>query len=374
MTRYNFQNLYLSKIKERILHNQKGSIKETYQVILDTKGTDLEYNPGDCLGVMPENDPSLVELTIQKMHASFNEPIEHKAAPSSLPLQEILTKKLNITKPPTKLLKLLFEKTPNGAKKEKLHFLLKKENLDPYLQSHELWDLLEEFYTPNLSSQEICSNLLPILPRLYSISSSSSVNKEEIHLTVSFVEYETSGQKRHGVASNYLCKTGSRVGIYVHPSLKFFLPKNDETPIIMIGAGSGIAPFRSFMLERYHRKSRGKNWLFFGECNAAFDFYYEDFWKKLERENFLKITTAFSRDQQEKIYVQNRVLENSKELFAWLEDGASLYLCGDAKRMAKDVHLALLGIIQKEKNCTEEAARHFINSLVANKRYLKDVY
>lgn len=369
MTRYNFQNLYHSRIKDRILLNKKGSIKETYQVILDIKGALLSYKPGDSLAVMPENDPYLVDLAIKNMHSSPHELIKYKA--STFSLKDLLTKKLNITQITLKFLKLLFEKSTDLHKRTALEKIL-KEN-PSYIENHELWDTLQEFYDPNINAQEICNTLLPLLPRLYSISSAYSINKDQIELTVSRVCYETSNIKRYGVASNYLCKLASTVGIYIHPSQKFHLP-SDYIPIIMIGAGTGIAPYRSFMLDRYYRKAQGKNWLFFGECNRAFDFYYEDLWNTLQNEHFLKVTTAFSRDQKEKIYVQDKLLENSKELISWLDNGSNLYICGDAKKMAKDLNFALIKIVQKEKKFSEKEAKAYIDKLSFEKRYLKDIY
>ena len=376
MTRYNLQNLYLAKIKNRYLLNKPGSIKCTFKIVIDIKGANMIFVPGDCLGVMAENDPEIVKLSIKYMKGDKSDKIINTRANKTFFLAEYLTKKANITRIKPALLKFLLKKAEPGKKKSKLSSILKdKKKLKNYIDSHQLWDTLKEFYSKNISPQEICSALLPMLPRLYSISSAQNVYPNEVHLTVAYMQYETSNITRFGVASHYLCVLADKdVKIYVHPSHKFFLPKDPNTPIIMIGTGTGIAPFMSFIQERYYQKANGKNWLFFGECNKDNDFYYEDYLTNLEKENFLDITSAFSRDQKEKIYVQHRLLEQKDKIWQWIKNGAVIYVCGDAKKMAKDVEKTLLTIFKDAGSMSETQANDYLQVLSSEKYYLKDVY
>jgi sulfite reductase (NADPH) flavoprotein alpha-component len=216
---------------------------------------------------------------------------------------------------------------------------------------------------------------MPLLPRFYSIASSHKVTPNEIHLTVALVKYEADGNLRHGVATNYLAHIAQMhtpsVPIYLQPNHGFTLPAKHETPIIMIGPGTGVAPFRGFLFERLACQAPGKNWLFFGECNKAHDFFYENDWIKF---NNLRLTTAFSRDQEHKVYVQHKMLEHARELYEWITSGAYLYVCGDAHRMAKDVEATLHQILQEQGKMDEAGAKAFVKQLRTDKRYLRDVY
>lgn len=374
MTRYNFKSLYSTTIKSRHLLNKKGSSKSTYQIILDLQGSGIQFRPGDSLGVIPENDPEIVDACLKYMNIEdLSQKISEKG--QTLPLKEYLTKKANITKVKPSLLRLLLKNAHTHASKEKLTSILENPlALQHYIENHELWDTLKEFNDGNTPYLDICSCLLPLLPRLYSISSAYCAFPNEAHLTVAYLQYETSGIKRHGVASYYLCRLADKIDVYLHSGAKFCLPIDSHIPVIMIAAGTGIAPFVSFLQERYFYKVKSKNWLFFGECHRAFDFYYEDLWEKLEKENFLKVTTAFSRDQEQKIYVQHRIIENKDKLWRWIEEGASIYICGDAKAMAKEVDLAFLTIFKEAGNMSDTKAKEYLHLLILNKRYLKDVY
>ena len=200
----------------------------------------------------------------------------------------------------------------------------------------------------------------------------------EVHLTIALIHYDTNGHKRRGVCTHYLCELAPvnqpLIPVYIQPHHGFTLPANPDVPIIMIGPGTGVAPFRAFMQERMAIGAKGKNWLFFGERNQISDFFYEDYWSQLISEEKLVMHTAFSRDQENKIYVQHRMMEQGAELFAWLKEGAYLYVCGDAKNMAKDVEAALLQIIQKHGSLDEQATKQFLKQLRQEKRYLRDVY
>lgn len=375
MTSYNLQNPFYATVKERLVLNKNSSKNNTYKIIIDIKNSGLTYQSGDSLAVIPENHPKIVSRCIEAMHAKKETPILTEKG--SFTLEEFLTKKANITRFQKKLLKLLLEKADSSLKKDKLSHLLKEENKDElkiYMESHELWDMLQEFMSKEIQPVDICSLLLPLFPRLYSISSSQSVYKDEVHLTVALVTYKTSNQERFGVASHYLCQGKNKMAIYIHHANNFGLPKDDNAPIIMVGPGVGIAPFISFLQQRFHDKSPGKNWLFFGEQNRASDFYYEDFFLKLQNLGFLKLDLAFSRDQSEKIYVQHKMLEKAQELWQWLENGAYFYVCGNAAKMAKEVEATLKTIIQNQGLLDEESALHYLNELRAQKRYLRDVY
>jgi sulfite reductase (NADPH) flavoprotein alpha-component len=217
------------------------------------------------------------------------------------------------------------------------------------------------------------------LPRFYSISSSQRCVGEEIHLTVAPLEYESNGHKRRGVCTHYLCQLVELhdpvIPIFVQSSHGFNLPQDLHIPLVMIGPGTGVAPFRAFMQERLlHHQSKGRHWLFFGEWNRDYDFFYEEDWLEFSKQGHLRLGLAFSRDQEQKVYVQHKMWEAGEELFQWLEEGAYLYVCGDAQRMAKDVEVALQSIIQEFGKKEAQAAKEYIKHLRQQKRYLRDVY
>ena len=368
--------LYKVKIKKRFLLSKEGSCKKTYHLVLDIKDKNINFKPGDCAAIKPKNSSFLVTSCIKAMKADFPEKtkIYYKKEDKYYTLEEILKNVLNISKVPSSLLKFLKENLTDIDKTKKLEDILKDpDKLSIYLKENDLLDVLEEFFSSNITPQEICSFLLPLLPRLYSISSSKSYIKDEIHLIISYFTYMTANKKRYGVTTNYLCceaNINSEIDLYIQPTSHFHLFE-EFSNIIMIATGSGIAPFISFLQERFFKKAKGKNWLFFGECNKKFDFYYEDFLKKLEKENFLKLTTAFSRDQEKKIYVQHRLLENFEKVFDLIEKGAYIYVCG-AQTMSKSVDNALLEIFRKKMS--EIDAKKYLTSLISKKIYLKDVY
>jgi len=364
MNSYNMKNPFISRIKYRRLLNKEGASKKTYHIILDVKDANLSYQPGDSVAIIPENDPRIVDLTIKSMKSNANEHIKDPKSDEIFSLQDFLTKKANITKAGPNLLKLFIKKlTPEDSKK--------------YILNHHVWDILKEFPKHKISTQEICNNLLPMLPRLYSAASSLTLYPTEIHLIITHVSYELSGIKRNGVATEFICHLASvlktPIPIYIQPSHGFNLTKDINTPIIMIGAGCGVAPFRAFLEERSLVNQDQSNWLFFGERNSKCDFYFEDFFKDLENKNLLRLTTAFSRDQEDKIYVQDRVLENGSDLWQWLQRGALMYICGDVK-MARGVDESLKQIFMQEGNLSEEEAYNYLKNLIKEKRYLKDVY
>lgn len=378
---YTKSNPFLATVKERYHLTLPGSKKETQHVVLDIKGSGLTYTVGDSIGIFPANPERLVHKTLKAMHVNGSESVIDKQTGQGLSIHDFLMYKANITDLSKKLLSTIAQAQTNPEKKEKLQTILAEgaqEKFKAYIESHELWDALEENCEVSFPLQELCNMLMPLLPRLYSISSSMSVVGDEVHLTVGVLKYHTNGHQRVGVCTHFLCDVVPLnvpiVPIYIQPHHGFTLPASSDEHIIMIGPGTGIAPFRAFMQERMARNAQGKHWLFFGECNRATDFFYEDFWVQLEKQGKLRLNVAFSRDQAEKIYVQHRMLEQGLELYQWLTEGAYIYVCGDASRMAKDVEATLLEIIRIHGKKDESEAKAMLKKLRTDKRYLRDVY
>lgn len=379
--KYHKSNPFFAKITQRYNLCSQGSDKDTYHVVLDVKGSEMSYKVGDSVAVFSVNDPSIVNLTLRTLHASGSEIIIDKHSGEEWRLDSYLTKQANLSDVPRKLISEFCQRQTNPQKKERLEFLFaegQKEALKEYQASHEVWDALEENSEIIFSPQELCHLLMPLLPRFYSIASSRAAVGEEVHLTVSELKYETNGYQRHGVCTHYLCRLAPMnekvVAIYLHPSQGFTVPSNPATPILMVGPGTGVAPFRAFLQERIAQGATGLNWLIFGERHRDFNFYYGDYFHELVQAGKLRLDTAFSRDQEHKIYVQHRMLENGEDVFALLERGGVFYVCGDAHRMAKDVDATLHHIVQKHGNLDEHAAKEYIKKLKAEKRYLRDVY
>ncbi len=339
---------------------------------LDLPAQDLPFAVGDSVAILPQNDPHTVERILNTLHFSGEEPISDPKTKSTLPLRSFLLTKANLSKAHSRFLSLLSE---CGAP---IHPLLEdKERLNLALLSHNILDFLRLHEPTRLSPQKLADSLLPLMPRFYSIASSSKVFPNEIHLTVSFLSYVQQGETRHGVASYFLCRgadlESTSIPLYIQPSNGFCLPSPDDS-IILIGPGTGVAPFRAFLQERLADQAKGRNWLFFGERHRAHDFYYEPFFTELVKQNFLRLDTAFSRDQAEKIYVQHKLQEHGASLWDWLQSGAFLYVCGDAEKMAKDVDSALEHIAVKYGDLSSEDARLYLKRLRKEKRYLLDVY
>lgn len=378
---FNKTNPFLATVKERYNLTQPESKKNTQHVVLDLKGSGLTYNVGDSIGIFPINSDDLVNKTLRALKATGSETIVDKHSGQSIILREFLTKKANLSDLSRKFIMTLLDLQPNAVKKERLASLLVEgasDLLKAYLESHEVWDALEDNLEVNLSIQDICNLMMPLLPRLYSISSSMHVVGEEVHLTIGVLKYSSNGHPRVGVCTHFLCDivplNQPVVPVYIQPHHGFTLPPQSDFSIIMIGPGTGVAPFRAFMQERIVHNAQGKNWLFFGECNQSTDYYYSDYWTDLEKQGKLVVHTAFSRDQESKIYVQHRMLENGKDLYQWIEEGAYIYVCGDASRMAKDVEATLLEIIKVHGQKDDAEAKAMLKKLRADKRYLRDVY
>lgn len=372
---------FMATMTSRELLGKPGSKKMTYHIVISLKGSGLRYNVGDSLGVWPINDPELINKTLRAMHADGKELVHDKQSGETTPLREFLTKKANLTDVSRKFLQEIEKRQTNSEKRNFYQHLLSnegKETLKDYLELRELWDILEENPEVVFSTEELCALLMPLLPRFYSIASSQDVVGEEVHLTVALLNYEALGHPRKGVCTHFLCDLAplgvACIPIFIHPHKGFTTPEDHSSHMIMVGPGTGVAPFRAFLQERHARNAKGRHWLFFGEWNKDYDFYYEDFWRELQEGGKLLLHTAFSRDQGEKVYVQDRMLEQGSEIFKWLEEGAVLYVCGDAKNMAKDVDAALLHIIKRYGHYNDEEAKAYVKNLRAQKRYLRDVY
>lgn len=373
---YTRLNPFLASVKERYRLSKPGSGKNTQHVALDLSGSGIIYQPGDSIGIYPLNDPHLVEWTIFAMRAKGTEPITDRAG-DVYPLREYLEKKANITEISRKVLNEVCRLQSNPQKKSKLEELLsdgQKEALKEYLATHELWDFLEENLEVHFGPEELCQLLMPLLPRFYSISSAQSVVGDEVHLTIAMLEYETNQTQRRGVCTHYLCNLAPlnerKVPVYIQPAQGFTTPEK-HVDMIMVGPGTGIAPFRAFMQERIAQQATGRNWLFFGEWNKDYDFFYEEYWNVLASQGVLKVDTAFSRDQEFKVYVQNRLWDRGEELFDWLQKGAVLYVCGDAHKMAKDVDAILHQIVE---HFGKTDPKSYMKQLRQEKRYLRDIY
>lgn len=372
---------FLASIKERYRLNKSESLKNTQHIVLDIRNSGIEYKIGDSVGILPSNDPKIVERTIKAMRANEDEIVVNRRTGEKSSLGRFLLHKANISDIDKGLFRKVLERQSDLEKKRKLEDLLLSKDKTvwkEYMKNRELWDFLEENAEAELSSQEICDYQRSLLPRLYSIASSMKIVGEEIHLTIAKIEYESNGRMRYGVATNYLCSIALLndpcIPIYIQPSNGFTLPKESNRPIIMVGPGTGIAPFCGFMQERMSMTSRNENWLFFGEWNRSYDFLYEDFFLDLEKKGKLRLDLAFSRDQEKKIYVQHKMKEKAKDVWRWLENGAYFYVCGDARDMAKSVDLTLHDIIEKEGNMSSDKAKFFIQKMKEEKRYLRDVY
>jgi sulfite reductase (NADPH) flavoprotein alpha-component len=356
-----------------------GSNKDTRHIELALSGSGLAYEVGDSMGIFPKNDTDLVEGILKNQGFSGDEQVTNPDG-KVVSLREALTRDFIISEPSKQFLQALPERDSSSAFLKDLLDPGSKNHLDDYLWGRDVLDFLEEFTAAKFTPEEFVKLLRKLQPRLYSIASSQKAVGESVHLTVAVVRYqpERSSHLHLGVCSTFLAERAEgngKVPLFVHTAKHFRLPEDPDTATIMVGPGTGIAPFRAFLQERKATGTKGKNWLFFGEQKAASDFFYKDEFESWQSEGILhKFTTAFSRDQAYKIYVQNRMHENAAELFDWLENGAIFYVCGDASRMAKDVDTALHQIVEKVGCKTTEQAKEYVDALKKEKRYRKDVY
>jgi sulfite reductase (NADPH) flavoprotein alpha-component len=355
--------------------NKPGSMKDTRFVALDLKGSGLTYRVGDALGVFPENDPDTVAWVLDALDATGAEEVLAPDGPK-ISLYEALHKHYSLGKPTDLMFELLINSAVEPAEASALKSILAEDRCP---DGDEVLDLLKQFPSARPSVEEFVSALNPLQPRLYSISSSLKAHPDQVHLTVGVVRYMNSrGRQCKGACSTFFAdrvRPGQQARVFVHASHGFGVPANGNVPMIMVGPGTGIAPFRAFLEERKAAGATGKNWLFFGDQQRAFDYLYEQELTAWQQEGFLtRLDLAFSRDQQQKVYVQNRMLENAAEIWKWLQQGAHFYVCGDAKRMATDVDNALKQIVAEQGAMTPDAAKAYVADMTKAKRYQRDVY
>ena len=373
--KYSKANPYQAEVLEKINLNGRGSNKETRHIefLLDNFGE--EYEVGDCLVVLPQNDPALVELLMSTLGWDPGDQIQISEDGDTISLEEALTSYFEITKLTRPLLQNAAAYFDNEALEDKVQ---DSEWIQNYIEGRDFIDLLNDFPPEELEPEDLYQILRKLPPREYSISSSYQSLPDEVHITVGAVRYNTHGRDRSGVCSVQFAERiqpGDTVPIYLKRNPNFKFPKDGDTPVIMIGPGTGIAPFRAHMQEREEYGYKGNTWLFFGDQHFTTDFLYQTEWQEWLKDGFLeKMNVAFSRDTDQKVYVQHRIAEHSKEFNEWLEKGASIYICGDEKNMAKDVHQAIRNVLVKEQNLTEEDAESYLKQMKKDKRYQRDVY
>jgi sulfite reductase (NADPH) flavoprotein alpha-component len=376
---YNRANPFKARLTENYSLSGPGSNKDTRHMVIHLGESGIKYVPGDSLGVVPRNFPKAVDELLAHLKLDPATPIEQPNGAVSM--RELLINGYILNRVSKKFVKAVLERLPEGESKTKLGEIVgNEEAFEDYVFTRDYTDVLAE-YPVQFTAAEFLPLTNKVAPRLYSIASSPKAHPGEVHLTVAVVKYHTHGREKMGIASGYLAHgqelNVDELPVYIQPTKHFHMPPPDA-PMIMVGPGTGIAPFRAFLEEREVEGHKGKNWLFFGDQQKASDFLYEKQFAELQAKGILtKLDTAFSRDQAEKIYVQDRMKENGAELWKWLkDDGAYFYVCGDAKRMAKDVHQTLIAIAAEHGGMTPEAAKEYIEVQFAKteKRYLKDVY
>jgi sulfite reductase (NADPH) flavoprotein alpha-component len=351
--------------------NKQASAKETWHIELDLAGSGLSYTVGDSFGLFPTNHPALVEAVITALGAPADFPIGGRT------LRDVLTDGVSLAPAPDMLFQL-FSYLTGGARRQKAKALAAGEDPDGDAATLDVLAAIEKFPGIRPDPEAFIEALDPLQPRLYSISSSPKISPDLVALTVDAVRYDIGKRKRLGVASTFLAervKPGSALKVYVQPAHAFGLPADPNVPIIMVGPGTGVAPFRAFLHERMATKAKGRNWLFFGHQRSACDFFYEDELAGMKAAGVLtRLSLAWSRDGVEKFYVQDRMREVGRDLWSWLTDGAHVYVCGDAKRMAKDVELALVDIVAQHGARSTDQAIAFVADLKKQGRYQQDVY
>ncbi|BAN96739.1 flavodoxin/nitric oxide synthase [Plautia stali symbiont] len=369
----NKQNPYAAALVTNKRLSGEQSAKDIRHFEFDLSDSGLKYEAGDALGVIPVNDAGLVSLLLSELKADYETPVPG----FDRNLGDLLTYQFEISEPSRKLIEWVGQHTTN---QELLHVLQHddKDTLANWLWGKDTLDLLQLELKRNLSVPELVAMLRPLQHRAYSISSSSKAHPNQVHLTIASVRYHSGGRERKGVCSTYLAervRRGEKPAIFISPNKAFRVPANNNAPLIMVGPGTGIAPFRAFLQERQATGAEGKNWLFFGDQHQEHDYIYADELAGWQQSGLLThLDLAFSRDQEEKIYVQNRMLEKGAELYAWLQEGAYFYICGDASRMAKDVDAALYEVVRQFGGLSSERAAAYIDQLKKDKRYLRDVY
>jgi len=351
--------------------NKPGSNKQTWHIDIDLSDSRLDYTVGDSLGVMPANDPALADAVIRAIGAPADFPIGGRT------LREVLIDGVSLGPAPDMLFQLVSYLT-GGERRQKAKALAVGEDPDGDAKDLDVLAAIEKFPGVRPDPEAFIESLEPLQPRLYSIASSPRVDPKSVSLTVDTVRYELAGRRRLGVASTFFADrvgAGERIKVYVQKAHAFGLPADPSVPIIMVGPGTGIAPFRAFLHERMATKAPGRNWLFFGHQRSDYDFFYADELAGMKSAGVLtRLSLAWSRDRDEKFYVQDRMRQVGRDLWAWLADGAHLYVCGDAQRMAKDVERALVDIVAQHGARSADEAVAFVAELKRKGRYQQDVY
>jgi sulfite reductase (NADPH) flavoprotein alpha-component len=352
------------------------SEKDTRHFEIDLTNWRLSFEPGDSVAVYPTNDPPLVDEIIRALGARGDEQV--LAAKTTKPLREALLRDYSITQPTPKFLKAIAERAAAAPMLKELLHPDRKHDLENYLWGAEVIDFLLDHPSAKFTPAEFVGLLTKLQPRLYSVASSLRVFPDCVHFIVDVVKYESRGRVRKGVCSTFMADRAEGVPVPVYPSAAkhFHMPEDGNVPLIMIGPGTGIAPFRAFLQERQALGAKGKNWLFFGAQREKCDYAYEEDWERFTKDGLLtRLDCAWSRDQAHKIYVQNKMLEHAADIWKWIDsDGAQFFVCGDARRMAKDVDAALRKIVQEHGGKSAEDANAYVEKLKTDKRYKRDVY
>jgi sulfite reductase (NADPH) flavoprotein alpha-component len=372
--RFGRERPFSAQVLENFSLNGRGSDKETRYLKLALEGSGFSFEPGDSLGIYPQNRPALVDELIGRMRWNPAELVP--AGKAEVPLREALLKYYEITQLTRPLLQQAAAFSRDGLADLVGH--RPEEDLYAYLPGRDLIDLANDFSLDGVPARDFVRVLRRIPPRLYSISSSCLANPGEVDLTIAVVSYQAYQRDRFGTCSKYCAELApgrDQVAVYVNANPNFRMPSDPSAPLIMVGAGTGVAPFRAFLEQREEQGADGKTWLFFGDRRFRTDFLYQLDWLRWRKHHTLtRMDVAFSRDTSAKVYVQHRMLEHSRDIYAWLQEGASLFVCGDEKRLAPDVHAALTTIVRQEGRCDEEQARAYLAELQRQNRYQRDVY
>jgi sulfite reductase (NADPH) flavoprotein alpha-component len=370
------QNPFPGKLIVNRRLSSDDSEKDTRHFEIDLTNWGLNFEPGDSVAIYPTNDPNLVSEILRALGAIGDEQVT--AGKAQKPLREALLRDFSITQPTPKFLKAIVERASAAPMLKELLHPDRKHDLQNYLWGAEVIDFLLDHPSAKFTPDEFVGLLTKLQPRLYSVASSLKVFPNCVHLIVDVVQYESRGRIHKGVCSTFLAERADQVSVPVYPSSAkhFHMPEDQSVPLIMIGPGTGIAPFRAFLQERQAVEAKGKNWLFFGAQREKCDYAYKEDWEKFSRDGLLtKLDCAWSRDQVHKIYVQNKMLEHAAQIWKWIDgEGAQFFVCGDARRMAKDVDAALRKIVQKQGGKSVDDANAYVEKLKSDKRYKRDVY
>ena len=364
---YSRQHPYHAEILTRQAITGRGSSKDVRHVELDLEGSGLVYQPGDSLGVLPTNPEQVIDALLDSVQLQGDEVVTLDGESTSI--RDVLAAGREITALSRPVLNVVANAHP-----ELQEILDDRERFTNYLATRQLIDLVQEYHL-DWEPQQFVDALRKLAPRSYSIASSLDAVPDEAHLTVGVVNYRAFDREHWGTASNFIVGESTHAPIFVEPNENFRLPANGDAPIIMVGAGTGVAPYRAFVQHRREHGHNGNNWLVFGDRNICSDFLYQLEWLRYRKDGLLtQLDVAFSRDQGKKIYVQDRLIESGPQVYAWLEEGAHFYVCGDANHMAGDVHKALQAILQQHGDLNDEQVHEYINALKQQRRYQRDVY